>query len=47
MESSKQRPTEAWQPIMKAARQGTVTLLYAVRDQKHNNAVALTSFLKT
>ena len=42
----KTRP-EAWQPIVDAARQGPVTLLYAARDQEHNNAVALASFLKT
>ncbi len=35
----------AWEPILKAARQGTVTLLYSARDTEHNNAVALKEFL--
>lgn len=37
---------EAWEPILKAARQGTVTLLYSARDTEHNNAVALKEFLQ-
>lgn len=37
---------EAWQPIVDAAGRGTVTLLYAARDQKRNNAVALKLFLQ-
>src|SRR5581483_7814138 len=32
---------EAWQPLLAAARQGTITLLYSARDTAHNNAVAL------
>ena len=32
---------EAWQPILKAARRGDVTLLYSAQDKEHNNAVAL------
>ncbi len=36
----------AWEPILKAARQGTVTLLYSARDIEHNNAVALKEFLE-
>ena len=35
-----QRP-EAWEPILKAAERGTVTLLYSSHDTEHNNAVAL------
>ena len=35
----------AWLPLLDAARMGTVTLLYSARDQEHNNAVALKSFL--
>lgn len=37
---------EAWQPILQAARQGNVTLLYSARDVEHNNAVALKSYLE-
>lgn len=36
---------EAWQPILEAARQGNVTLLYSARDTEHNNAVALKAYL--
>ncbi len=35
---------EAWRPLLEAARQGTVTLLFGARDEEHNNAVALKSF---
>ena len=37
----------AWQPILDAARQGTVTLVYGARDTEHNNAVALQHYLET
>ncbi len=38
----------AWQPVLDAAaRQGRVTLLFAARDQDHNNAVALKTFLES
>jgi uncharacterized protein YeaO (DUF488 family) len=37
---------QAWQPILKSAVQGRVTLLYSARDEKHNNAVALKAFLE-
>jgi len=32
-------------PLLDAARQGTVTLLYSAHDQEHNNALALKNFL--
>jgi uncharacterized protein YeaO (DUF488 family) len=35
----------AWRPLLDAARQETVTLLYSARDQEHNNALALKVFL--
>ena len=35
----------AWQPILQAARKGTVTLLFSSHDQQHNNAVALKAYL--
>ena len=38
---------EAWEPILKAAERGTVTLLFSSHDEKHNNAVALKSYLET
>jgi uncharacterized protein YeaO (DUF488 family) len=37
---------EAWQPILSAARRGTVTLVYSSHDRQHNNAVALQEFLR-
>lgn len=37
---------DGWRPIVDAARQGTVTLLYSANDVEHNNAVALREFLK-
>ena len=33
-------------PLLDAARQGTVTLLYSAHDQEHNNALALKNFLE-
>ncbi len=38
---------EAWEPILAAARQGTVTLLYSSHDSEHNNAVALKEYLES
>lgn len=38
---------EAWEPILKAAEHGTVTLLYSSHDTEHNNAVALKQYLET
>jgi len=32
---------QAWQPLVDAARNGDVTLLYSSRDRDHDNAVAL------
>jgi uncharacterized protein YeaO (DUF488 family) len=37
---------QAWQPILQAARDGRVTLLFAAKDAEHNNAVALKAFLE-
>lgn len=36
---------EAWQPIVTAARRGTVTLVYSSHDTQHNNAVALQEYV--
>lgn len=37
---------ETWRPLVKAAREGNVTLLYSARDTEHNNAVALKLYLE-
>jgi uncharacterized protein YeaO (DUF488 family) len=37
---------EAWQPILEAAKQGDVTLLYSARDTEHNSAVLLKAFVE-
>jgi uncharacterized protein YeaO (DUF488 family) len=37
---------ESWRPIVTAAGQGTVTLVYSSRDTEHNNAVALHEYLQ-
>jgi uncharacterized protein YeaO (DUF488 family) len=37
---------EAWQPLVEAARRGTVTLIYSSHDTEHNNAVALKEFIE-
>ncbi len=37
---------ESWQPLVREAQAGTVTLLFGARDEEHNNAVALRSFLE-
>jgi uncharacterized protein YeaO (DUF488 family) len=36
---------DAWQSIAAAARDGTVTLVYSSRDERHNNAVALRDYI--
>jgi uncharacterized protein YeaO (DUF488 family) len=41
-----ERNPKAWQPILRAAQEGRVTLLFSARDEEHNNAVALKSFLE-
>ncbi len=35
----------AWQPILQAARDGRVALLFAAKDADHNNAIVLKAFL--
>jgi uncharacterized protein YeaO (DUF488 family) len=37
---------KAWQPVVQAAREGKVTLLFAASDTDHNNAVVLKGFLE-
>lgn len=36
----------AWQPLLEAARQGPITLLYSARDAERNSALVLRSFLE-
>jgi uncharacterized protein YeaO (DUF488 family) len=36
---------EAWEPLLEAAREGTVTLVYSAKSEDHNNAEALKGFL--
>ena len=36
----------AWQPLLDAAEQGDITLLYSAHDTEHNNAVALKAYLE-
>jgi uncharacterized protein YeaO (DUF488 family) len=38
---------EHWAPVLEAARQGNVTLLYSAHDTEHNNALALMHFMQT
>lgn len=38
--------SEAWQPIVTAARRGRVTLVYSSHDEQHNNAVALREYVQ-
>jgi uncharacterized protein YeaO (DUF488 family) len=37
---------EAWKPILEAAKDGNVTLLYSARDMEHNSALLLKEFLE-
>ena len=37
---------DAWKPILEAAKEGDVTLLYSTRDTEHNSAVLLKAFLE-
>lgn len=38
--------SEVWEPIARAANNGTVTLLYSSHDEEHNNAVALKEYVE-
>lgn len=37
---------DAWEPLLEAAKQGDVTLLYSARDTEHNSALLLKEFLE-
>lgn len=36
---------QAWEPIARQARLGPVTLIYTLKDRRHNNATALAEYL--
>ncbi len=36
---------DVWKPLAQAAQKGPIILLYAAKDEEHNNAVALKDFL--
>ena len=40
-----ERP-ETWHPLLEAAGDGDLTLLFSARDAEHNNAIALRDYLK-
>jgi uncharacterized protein YeaO (DUF488 family) len=40
------RHPEAWVPLGKAAKRGRLILLFAAKDEEHNNAVALRDYLE-
>jgi len=42
-----ERHPEVCDPILKAARRDTVTLIYSSHDSEHNNAVALRDYLES
>lgn len=37
---------DVWEPIIAAARLGSVTLVYTSKDERHNNAVALKDYIE-
>lgn len=37
---------DAWQPLLEAAGEGRLVLIYGAKDREHNNAVALARFLE-
>jgi len=37
---------DGWQPLVAAARKGTVTLLFSARDEERNNAVVLKAYVE-
>ena len=40
------RNSEAWKPLLEAARAGDLTLVFAARDVERNNAVVLRDYLE-
>lgn len=41
-----EKKPDTWQPLLRAAREGDITLVFGARDEEHNNAVALKSYLE-
>ncbi len=37
---------EAWEPLLEAAQEGDISLVYSARETEHNNAVALKGYLE-
>lgn len=37
---------DSWQPLLTAAGEGNITLVYGTRDTEHNNAVVLKAYLE-
>lgn len=37
---------DAWEPLLTAARAGTIALVYSAKDTEHNDAVVLKAFLE-
>ena len=37
---------ESWEPLLHAARDGDITLVFSARDVEHNNAVVLKEYLE-
>ena len=35
---------QAWKPLLELATRGDITLIYAAKDEHHNNAVALKAY---
>jgi uncharacterized protein YeaO (DUF488 family) len=40
------RKPDAWKPLLAAAREKDITLVYSTRDTEHNNVVALQQYLE-
>ena len=40
------RQPEAWQPLLKAAQEGNITLLFSTTELERNNAVTLRAYLE-
>src|SRR5262245_24765031 len=38
--------SESWKPLLEAAREGDITLVYSAKETEHNNAIALQSYLE-
>jgi uncharacterized protein YeaO (DUF488 family) len=40
-----EKKPESWQPLLQAAREGDLTVVFSAHDPQHNNAVALRMYL--